>query len=86
MRDGYRAMETLETEADALKSPVMYRECPFCGRTHRSAYVDELEAAVMACREKVAPEHRGSLEAWVTCKVLPIPPEVEAYAGTSGLI
>ncbi len=42
---------------------VMYRDCPFCGRTRRRASVDELVAAVMACRDGTAPERRGSLAA-----------------------
>lgn len=47
--------------------------------------MDDLEAAVMACRDRVAPEYRGSLEAWDMRETLPIPPEVEAYADASGL-
>ncbi len=78
-------MWTTEAQAQTSESHMMYRECPFCGRIHRSAYMDDLEAAVMACRDRVAPEYRGSLEAWDMRETLPIPPEVEAYAGASGL-
>ncbi len=65
---------------------MMYRECPFCGHTHRSVYVDELEAAVMACRDRVSYECGGSLEAWDKRRTFPIPPEVEAYADALGMI
>ena len=77
-------MVIAEAEAHASESLMMYRECPFCGHTHQSVYVDELEAIVMACRDRVAPECRGSLEAWGKADTLPIPPEVEAYAGGPG--
>lgn len=59
---------------------LMYRDCPFCGRTHQSAYVDELEATVMACRDNTMPDRRGSLEAWGAQDTVPVRPEVEAYA------
>ncbi len=58
---------------------LMFRDCPFCGRTHRSAYVDELERAVMACRDKAAPEDRGSLEAWEDRETFPVLCEIEAF-------
>ena len=65
---------------------MMRRDCPFCGRTHWSAYVDELEAAVMACRDRAPLEYRGSLDTWDKRDTLPIPPEVDAYAeGQGGL-
>jgi hypothetical protein len=57
---------------------LMFRECPFCGNLHRSPYVDELEASVMACRDRVAPEARGSLEEWHDRDTIPVRPEVEA--------
>jgi hypothetical protein len=63
---------------------MMYRECPFCGRRHWSTYVDELEASVMACRDRVDPENRGSLQAWENRETFPIPPEVEAFAAGPG--
>ncbi len=78
-------METVEVQADGSESLVMYRECPFCGRRHRSPYVDELEAAVMACRDRLTPKYRGSLEAWDMRDTLPIPPEVEAYVDAPGM-
>jgi hypothetical protein len=81
MGDRIRAMWRMETQTGISKNLMMYRECPFCGRTHWSAYVDELEAAVMDCRDRVAPEYRGSLEAWDRQETFPIPPEVEAYGG-----
>ncbi len=55
---------------------LMSRDCPFCGCTHTSPYVDELEMAVMACRANAAPEDRGSLEAWVDRDMW-----VEAFSG-----
>ncbi len=55
---------TTEIQAQVPESTVMYWDCPFCGCTHRSAHVNELEVAVMACRDTVAPKNRGSLEAW----------------------
>lgn len=60
---------------------LMVRDCPFCGRTHRSPYADELEAAVMACRERAAPEDRGSLEAWQGRDTSPVLCEIEAFCG-----
>ncbi len=59
---------------------LMSRECPFCNRTHRSPYVDELEEAVMACREKVSPEDRGLLDAWEDLGRWPIS-ELESFSG-----
>ncbi len=57
----------------------MLRDCPFCMGIHKSPYADELEAEVMACREKVSPTLRGSLEAWGDRETIPVPPEVEAH-------
>lgn len=59
---------------------VMVRECPFCGTTHRSPYVDELESTVMTCRDKVCPEKRGSLEAWPEQDTTPVRCEVRAFS------
>ena len=59
---------------------LMARDCPFCKRTHRSPYVDELEEAVMACRERVRPDDRGSLETWEDPGSWPVS-EIEAFAG-----
>ena len=57
----------------------MYRECPFCGETHFSFFVDVLEETVLACREKVMPEQRGTLDAWGERETLPVRPEIEAF-------
>ncbi|MGE5851096.1 MAG: hypothetical protein ACM362_13290 [Candidatus Methylomirabilota bacterium] len=59
---------------------VMFRECPFCGSTHRSPYVDELESTVMSCREKAQPDKRGDLEAWPESDTLPVRCETEALS------
>ena len=59
---------------------VMYRECPFCGGTHSSPYMDELEAMVMRCRDRAAPGARGTLAAWGERDTLPVRPEIEAFA------
>ena len=59
---------------------VMFRECPFCGSTHRSPYVDELENAVMTCREKAQPDKRGDLDAWPESETLPVRCETEALS------
>jgi len=59
---------------------VMFRDCPFCGSTHRSPYVDELENTVMSCREKAHPEKRGDLEAWPEPDTKPVRCETEALA------
>ncbi|MEK7076924.1 MAG: hypothetical protein AAB967_01695 [Patescibacteria group bacterium] len=59
---------------------IMYRECPFCGATHGSHYVDELEGIVMACRERAAPDKRGTLAEWGDRETLPVRPEIEAFA------
>lgn len=59
---------------------IYYRECPFCGVTHSSPYVDELEGIVMACRERAAPDKRGTLAAWGDRETLPVRPEIEAFA------
>lgn len=70
----------MQTRAiEGHREAVISLQCPFCGGTHRSRYVDELEASVMACRDKVSPEDRGSLEAWGDRDTIPVPPEVEAY-------
>ncbi len=62
-------------------SLLMFRDCPFCRRTHKSPYVDELERAVLACREKAALEDRGSLEAWEGRDTFPVLCEIEAFCG-----
>src|SRR3989344_330638 len=59
---------------------VMYRECPFCGATHCSPYVDELEGIVKACRDRAAPNRKSTLASWGDRDTLPIRPEIEAYA------
>ena len=67
------------TTGQATPDVIMSRECPFCGSLHVSPYVDELEALVMACREKVAPDRRGTLDAWGDRDTLPVRPEAEAF-------
>ena len=67
------------TETAERSELVMIRECPFCGAMHTSPYVDELEAKVMACREKVPLISRGTLETWDDRDSAPVPPEVEAF-------
>ena len=64
----------------ALPEVLMYRECPFCGATHSSQYVDELEGIVMACRDRAAPDRRGTLAAWGERDTLPVRPEIEAFS------
>jgi hypothetical protein len=59
---------------------VMYRDCPFCGTTHRSPYVDELEATVLTCRDRARPEDRGSIESWIDKDTSPIRCETEALS------
>ena len=59
---------------------LMYRECPFCGATHSSPYIDELEGIVMACRDRAAPDRRGTLASWGERETLPVRPEIEAFA------
>jgi hypothetical protein len=59
---------------------MMFRDCPFCGTTHRSPFVDELETVVLACRERARPEDRGSLDAWVGHDTLPVRSETEAFS------
>ena len=59
---------------------LMFRECPFCGATHCSPYVDELEAMVLACRDRAAPDRRGTLAAWGDRETLPARPEMEAFS------
>lgn len=71
--------ETQLAEDHAAPEISMTRECPFCGSLHVSPYVDELEALVMACREKVAPDRRGTLDAWGDRDTLPVRPEAEAF-------
>lgn len=68
------------TLATAGRNTLMFRDCPFCGRTHWSAYVDVLEGAVLACRDRVAPEARGGLEAWADRGGWPVL-EIEAFCG-----
>ena len=58
-------------------------ECPFCGGIHESPYVDELEAVVMTCREKAAPDRRGTLDAWGDRETFPVRPEIEAFGPTT---
>lgn len=70
-------------EAAVVPEITMSRECPFCGSLHESPYVDELEAAVMACREKTTPDRRGTLEAWGDRETLPVRPEAEAFGLTA---
>ncbi len=65
----------------AVPAMVMFRLCPFCGGVHSSPYVDELEAAVMACRERAAPTERGSVDAWKDLDTWPVPADVEAFCG-----
>ncbi len=72
-------METTLTRA-RTKNLLMIRDCPFCGRAHRSPYVDELEEAVLACRAKNAPEDRGSLDEWKDLGRWPVS-EIEAFSG-----
>jgi hypothetical protein len=45
--------------------------------------VDELEATVMACRERATPDRRGTLEAWGDRETLPVRPEAEVFGLTS---
>jgi len=71
-------MSTMFATADC--PVVMYRECPFCGETHSSSFIDELEEIVLACRERVMPEQRGTLDAWGERETLPVRPEIEAYS------
>ncbi len=59
---------------------LMSRDCPFCKRTHRSPYVDELEEAVMACRDKAPLEDRGILEEWEDFGTWAMS-EIEAFSG-----
>ena len=59
---------------------MMSRDCPFCGRTHQSPYVDELEESVLACRDKALPKDRGSLDGWEDFGAWSIS-EIEAFSG-----
>jgi hypothetical protein len=59
---------------------LMVRECPFCGFAHSSPYVDELEAAVLACREQAPPDQRGTLKTWGDRETSPTRPEIEAFS------
>lgn len=43
---------------------MMFRDCPFCGMTHRSPFIDELEEKVLECRGKARPDNRGNLDTW----------------------
>ena len=63
-----------------MGTTMMIRDCPFCGRTHRSPYVDELEEDVMACRAKAPPWDRGSLDAWEDLGCWPVS-EIEVFCG-----
>ena len=69
-----------EHRVSQSKPIVMFRECPFCGSTHRSPYVDELENIVMSCRDKVQPDKRGDLAAWPEQDTLPVRCETEALS------
>lgn len=44
----------------------MDRDCPFCGHNHHSDYVDELEEAVLQCRQRARDTGQwdGSLDGW----------------------
>ncbi len=70
-----------EEKPVSQRNPIlMFRECPFCGSTHRSPYVDELENTVMSCREKIHPDKRGDLDAWPEQDTLPVRCETEALS------
>ncbi len=60
---------------------IMLRECPFCMNVHTSPYVDEVEEIVLRCRDKAAPEQRGTLDAWEGRETQPVRSEIEALRG-----
>ncbi len=66
--------------ATAGPQVLMSRDCPFCSRTHRSPYIDELEEAVLACRDKLPLEDRGSLDGWEDLGRWPVS-EIDGFAG-----
>lgn len=74
-----RAIE-VETTVSNGNLILMFRECPFCGNTHRSPYVDELENTVLSCRDKACPDKRGTLETWPEPDTVPVRCETQAYS------
>lgn len=62
--------------------PTYRVDCPFCHMPHEGPYADEIQAQVMACRERVAPHHQGRLEDWdFSTMPRPCTPELR-YDGT----
>jgi hypothetical protein len=61
---GSESVEGGRTAPASAAQLVMFRDCPFCGVTHRSPYVDELEEMVLRCRANAPPEKQGNLEMW----------------------
>jgi len=67
---------------------LMSHECPFCGKLHESEFYDEIEEAVMACRDRAPTGTHGSLEDWLRVHPFgdtePIRVEIAAYGGNGG--
>ncbi len=55
----------------------MFRNCPFCGASHRSPYVDELEETILHCRETAERHKLGLLADYVEHETCPIKCESE---------
>lgn len=65
---------------------IMFRECPFCGSTHQSRYVEELEESVLACRATADRHKLGLLADYAGYETHPIPCEMDVLQrGTSDL-
>ena len=61
------------------------RECPFCRWTHAGEFEEDLDRAIMACRQKAPPYFRGDLDAWQGEETIPIPVERELLQRTREL-
>ncbi len=59
------------------ETPEMFRNCPFCGASHRSLYVDELEEMVLRCRETAERYKLGLLADYSEHEISPTKCETE---------
>lgn len=60
---------------------VMFRAvCGICNKTHESEYEDDLEAGLMACRDRGSPRARGDLDAYADGEVEEMNPPIRPEA------
>lgn len=50
--------------------------CPFCAGAHRGDFLDEIDADILECRDRMPPDCRGTLESTNWQQIEATPPTI----------